>query len=88
MSLCHSSIPNRNEQGCSFYKLNFDFASQNIEIHNKIAGKAVEWIFESGGFVFLKKEMSNPSEKISDHGHKPHQLILCGVKSIYQNDKE
>ena len=70
------------------HSLNFNFSPQNVEIHDKITGETVKWIFESGGFIFLEKKVTNPSEKISDDGHKPHYLILCGVNRINQNNEK
>ena len=67
---------------------NFNFPPQNIEIHDKITGETVEWILESGRFIFFKKEVSHPCKSVSNYGHKPQQVILSRINCVNQDNKK
>lgn len=62
-------------EGC-YLSLNFNFTPQNIKIHDKIAGQTIKGVLESGRFIFLEKEMSNPCKTISHEWHKPQKMQL------------
>jgi hypothetical protein len=45
--------------------LKLDLADPDVLVHDPIAHEAVKRSFETGGFVFLKPKVSNPSETVT-----------------------
>src|SRR5947208_2582933 len=55
------------------YRLEFDFAGEDVLVHDQVAAKAVQRVPEAGRPIALKQEVTDPGQEITDDRHEQQQ---------------
>ena len=60
---------------------------KNVPEHNKIASQTIKWVNKSGGFIFFKKEMTEPCKAIAAKRNNDEPKPFAGDDSKDDTNK-